>query len=655
MFGRYLLLDKVAAGGMAEVWRGKITGEANFQRIVAIKKILPHVSEDEDFITMFTDEALITASLVHANIGQVYEFSKIGDVFFIAMEYISGKDLKSVWSWSKARSAIMPIELAAFVIAKMCDGLDYAHNRKDHQGNPSSVVHRDISPQNVLLSWDGDVKVIDFGIAKATEKSGKTRPGTLKGKFAYMAPEQIRGLPLDGRSDIFAIGVCLYELVTGQRGFQAESEFSLLEMVRNVEIRPPSLLNQTLPAEMERIIYKSLAKDRDQRYQTGAEMSEDLQRFLLSRGRPPQARDLSAFLKENFTVDWEKEKGRLDGYREVNPLDYAIGAPRPEVKGPSSPTPMLDDEDSAFAPSATFANQDAPAPPLASPSLGGIRAAANVNPVRAETTSPTTANASLPAPPVTVTPKTPSKAPKLFAAALGLTLVIGAVGVALWKTVLQPVTTVSLTLSGPTEATVRFDLQPPRMVQASSTFEGVPKGAHTIVIEAPGYVPVTLNPVTEGDPILSLRAVLKRVSGKLTVTSEPSGATITLDGKVTDKRTPASFEVEGDSIHEVRLDLLDYKQGIKTDLRIKGGEDAEARIKLVPSLIRLRVVTVPEGAMLKVGGVDLGMTPVVIERAPEDGYPEVELVHDNCETLKTTIPFDKEKGEDRWEAKLKCK
>lgn len=217
MFGRYLLLDKVAAGGMAEVWRAKLTGEGNFQKIIAIKKILPHVSEDEDFILMFTDEANITSTMNHANIGQVSEFSKVGDVFYISMEYVSGRDLKSVWSWSKARAQIMPVELSAYIVSKMCDGLQYAH---DH-----SIVHRDISPQNVLLSWEGDVKVIDFGIAKATEKAGKTRPGTLKGKFAYMAPEQIRGLPLDGRSDLFAIGICLYELVTGQRGFQAEQIF----------------------------------------------------------------------------------------------------------------------------------------------------------------------------------------------------------------------------------------------------------------------------------------------------------------------------------------------------------------------------------------------------------------------------------------------
>jgi serine/threonine protein kinase len=652
MFGRYLLLDKVAAGGMAEVWRGKITGEANFQRIVAIKKILPHVSEDEDFITMFTDEALITASLVHANIGQVYEFSKIGDVFYIAMEYISGKDLKSVWSWSKSRGATMPLELAAFVVAKMCDGLDYAHNRKDHQGNPSGVVHRDISPQNVLLSWDGDVKVIDFGIAKATEKSGKTRPGTLKGKFAYMAPEQIRGLPLDGRSDIFAIGVVLYELVTGQRGFQAESEFSLLEMVRNVEIRPPSLLNQDLPAEMERIIYKSLAKDRDQRYQSGAEMSEDLMRFLLQRGRPPSARDLSAFLKQNFTVDWEKEKGRLESYREVNPLDFQGGAQQAQQQaavraavaaaGPASP-PLADDaaDDDAFASTAVKA------PPPPPPSPGGIRPAAASNPVKVE--------------PREVTAQTstqlggPKKSPlKLIAAALGGTIAVAGIAAGLWFTVLQPTTSVVITINGPSEATVRFDGEV-RTVQGSTTFDKVKKGPHNLIVEANGFVPATLAPVTTGEPVMSLTPVLRRVAGRLSVTSEPSGAAISLDGKATDKKTPATFELEGDSLHEVRLELPDYKAVVRSDVRVPSGGERVEKLKLLPTVVTLRIITTPEGARVKIGGVDNGVTPTTIERSPSDPYPEVELSKDGCETLKTTVPFDREKREDQWEGRLKCR
>jgi serine/threonine protein kinase len=251
-FGRYLLLDKVASGGMAEVWRGKIVGESGFQRMIAIKKILPHVCEDPDFISMFTDEANITVQLQHPNIGQVYEFSKLIDIYYIAMEYISGKDLKTIWSHMRQRKTVIPPELSCYVVQKMAEGLSYAHNKKDNFGNSLGIVHRDVSPQNALISWDGEVKVIDFGIAKADDKQSRTRAGTLKGKFAYMSPEQIRGLKLDGRADTFALGVCLYELLTGERGFAAESEFSLLEKVRNVEIKPPTMVNRDIPPELER-------------------------------------------------------------------------------------------------------------------------------------------------------------------------------------------------------------------------------------------------------------------------------------------------------------------------------------------------------------------------------------------------------------------
>ena len=647
MFGRYLLLDKVAAGGMAEVWRAKLTGEGNFQKIIAIKKILPHVSEDEDFITMFTDEANITSTMNHANIGQVSEFSKVGDVFYISMEYVSGRDLKSVWSWSKARAQIMPVELSAYIVSKMCDGLQYAH---DH-----AIVHRDISPQNVLLSWEGDVKVIDFGIAKATEKAGKTRPGTLKGKFAYMAPEQIRGLPLDGRSDLFAIGVCLYELVTGQRGFQAESEFSLLEMVRNVEIRPPSLLNQTLPAELERIIYKALTKDRDQRYQTCADMSIDLQQFMLQRGRPPQARDLAAFLRENFTVDWEKEKSRLESYKDINPLDYQGN--KLLAQGPASP-PLALDDDSAFSSTTDLL---AMPPASAMPSMAAMQpATASAMRARSEHTGSTAtglqqAEPSTPMPVGPAKPRLSSRSIKLMAASVAGVVALGGLGVGLWMTVLQPVTAVVVTVQGPKDATVRFDALPAVAATPNATIEGVKKGPHTVFVEANGYLPVTMPVVTEGQPLFAITATLKRIPGTLVVTSEPSGASIIIDGKPTERVTPATFELDGDSVHEVKVQKVDYKEAITPDVRVPGAKETSVKLRLKPALVRLRIVSTPEGASVKVGEVDYGMTPVVLERAPDDPYPQVLITAKNCEPMQTTVPFDRDKAEDRFDVTLKCK
>jgi serine/threonine protein kinase len=654
MFGRFLLLDKVAAGGMAEVWRAKITGEGNFQKIIAIKKILPHVSEDEDFITMFTDEANITSTMNHANIGQVSEFARVGDTYYIQMEYVSGRDLKGVWSWSKARGTVIPVELSAYIVSKMCDGLQYAHDR--------GVVHRDISPQNVLLSWEGDVKVIDFGIAKATEKSGKTRPGTLKGKFAYMAPEQIRGLPLDGRSDIFAIGVCLYEMVTGQRGFQAESEFSLLEMVRNVEIRPPSLLNQTLPAELERIIYKALSKDRDQRYLNAADMSVDLQQFMMSRGRPPQPRDLAAFLRENFTVDWEKERARLESYRDINPADYSAAPQRavaPAAAAPRAVSPEAAPETSTFEEDSAFASSEPSAPkqrpPLAFPERGranDLRTATSKEPT---VSTVTTVSPTAPQPPlVSATPTSPRKRRLAAGIALGICL-LGGVGAALWLTVLQPKTNVVVTVSGPKEATLRFDALPPVVAPGSFTFEKIEKGSHTLFIEAPGFVPATLPVLTDGQPMLPIPVTLKRQPGKLIVTSEPTGAKVVIDNKPTDQHTPATFELDGDSVHELRVELDGYKPALKADVRVPVNEEASVKLRLLPTVVKVRIVSIPEGASVKVGEVDYGLTPVVIERAPEDPYPQVTITAKGCETMQTTVPFDREKAEDRYELALKCK
>ncbi|MCC7071565.1 MAG: protein kinase [Deltaproteobacteria bacterium] len=656
VFGRYLLLDKVASGGMAEVWRAKLSGEAGFQRIIAIKKILPHVAEDQEFISMFTDEANITSRLQHANIGQVYEFSKIGDTFYIAMEYISGKDLKTVWSYNRSRKSTMPLDLAAFIVARMADGLDYAHRLTDNFGQDAGIVHRDVSPQNVLLSWDGEVKVIDFGIAKAQEKSGRTRPGTLKGKFAYMSPEQIRGLNLDGRADIFALGVVLYEMCTGERGFSAESEFSLLEMVRNVEIKPPTIVNRDIPAELERIIYKALAKDREHRYQTGAELSEELQRFLIMKGKPPSRQEISRYLKENFTVDFEKERARLESYKEISLDDVepasASGSSSRQT-GTHAPVPSEQDnhddgtaawsqEDDAFASSKPPVR---PAPPS-----GGIRPQARaVVPVAVDTiANKTPANVRRPSPPgfvaspSTVVPPSAAKGPKLFVAAAAATLVIAAAAVAAWIFILpKPSGTIVVTVTGAPAAVVRLDDRTPSRAEPSITLETVPHGPHALIVEEPGYQSYSKTIVTSADqPLLSIKAQLMRLPGKLVVGSEPPGASVFLDGKDTGLKAPATIEVEGETLHEIALRLEGYREVRKSDVKVPVSAELPVRLTLTPEKIRIRVTSVPEGALVRIAGANLGNTPVVLERGPEDAPPVVELSAKGCKTYKTSIPLE---------------
>jgi len=325
-FGKYLLLDRINIGGMAEVWRGKMFGAGGFERLVAIKRILPNIAEDDEFISMFIDEAKISVQLNHANVAKIEELGQIANNYFIAMEYIPGKDMRAIFDRGRKKSEPAPVPLVAYMVSKMCEGLDYAHRKKDGMGRDLNIVHRDISPQNVLISFEGEVKVIDFGIAKAAGKATKTQAGILKGKFGYMSPEQIRGLPLDRRSDIFAIGVCLYEMLTGERLFVGDSDFSVLEKVRKAEVAPPSTYNRRIPEALEKIVLKALARDVDERYQYANELGDDLQRFLITSDSIFSRKDLMQYMKSTFAEDVEREKQRLQEYADIKPPEGMLAA-----------------------------------------------------------------------------------------------------------------------------------------------------------------------------------------------------------------------------------------------------------------------------------------------------------------------------------------
>jgi serine/threonine protein kinase len=376
----------VNIGGMAEVWRGKMFGAGGFERLVAIKRILPNIAEDDEFISMFIDEAKISVQLAHANIGQIYELGQISNSYFIAMEYIPGKDMRAIFDRCRKKNEPAPVPLVAYVVSKMCEGLDYAHRKKNNQGQDLNIVHRDISPQNILVSFEGEVKVIDFGIAKAAGKATKTQAGILKGKFGYMSPEQIRGLELDRRSDIFAIGVCLYEMLTGERLFVGDSDFSVLEKVRKAEVAPPSTYNKRIPEALEKIVLKALARDVAQRYQYANELGDDLQRFLITSDTIFGRKDLMQYMKATFAEDVEREKQRLQEYADIKAPENMLsalgssppvpsapaveaappppavaapaglrrantlsGMPKPAAAAPPAPPPILDAEDSSGA------------------------------------------------------------------------------------------------------------------------------------------------------------------------------------------------------------------------------------------------------------------------------------------------------------------
>jgi serine/threonine protein kinase len=327
-----LLLDRVSVGGMAEIFKAKSYGVEGFEKIIAIKRILPSMGEDRDFVKMFIDEAKIVGQLSHANICQIFELGRIDGTHFIAMEYIWGKDLLQLQNRLKKAGQVMPPPMAAHVIARVCEGLDYAHRKRDPMGQELKIVHRDCSPQNILISYEGEVKIIDFGIAKAASRSSRTMAGVLKGKFGYMSPEQVRGLPLDRRSDIFALGTVFYEILTRERLFQAESDFSTLEKVRNVDILPPRAVNADIPEAVEKIVMKALAADPDDRYQWCSEMLADLQRFLMSQEAVFSSKHLSSWMKEQFAAELARERQLMEEYKSIGRDGLIAGKPQAEAE-----------------------------------------------------------------------------------------------------------------------------------------------------------------------------------------------------------------------------------------------------------------------------------------------------------------------------------
>ncbi len=307
-FGKYQLLKKLATGGMAEVWLARQAGIEGFQKTVVIKRILPHLAEDREFVEMFRNEALIAAKFNHPNIAQVYEFGEANGTYFIAMEYIHGEDLGRVMrkAWSAGQWIARP--LAIRIVASACEGLYYAHTRTDPEsGRPLKVVHRDISPQNILISFDGSVKLVDFGIAKAADQVGLTKSGAIKGKFAYMAPEQAAGKVLDHRADIFAIGLVLYELLTGVRPLKRDSELATLQAALECSIQTPSEVAD-VPAELDPVVMSALTKAADDRYRDARQFQVALEETLVAQRWVASSVQISELMETLFADRLSEEK-----------------------------------------------------------------------------------------------------------------------------------------------------------------------------------------------------------------------------------------------------------------------------------------------------------------------------------------------------------
>jgi serine/threonine protein kinase len=363
-FGKYQLVKKLATGGMAEVWLARQTGIEGFNRHIVVKRILAHLAEDPEFVAMFLQEARIASRFNHPNIAQIYDLGEQAGTYFIAMEFIHGEDLGRIMrrAWATGQWVARPLSIR--IVADAAAGLYYAHSRLDDQGRPLRIVHRDISPQNILVSFDGSVKLVDFGIAKAADQVSNTKSGAIKGKFAYMAPEQAGGKPLDARTDIFALGLVMYELITGVRPLKRDSEIATLQAALECAIEKPSQVAE-VPTSLDDVIMRALAKDPEDRYRDARQFQMALEQYLVQEGTVATSVQVSE-LMETIFADRLREEARL-------------GAPAPasesSVSNPiAEPAqPLYDDKPSNTDLASNPGGASKPIPPPPAPGPGMTR------------------------------------------------------------------------------------------------------------------------------------------------------------------------------------------------------------------------------------------------------------------------------------------
>ena len=307
LFGRYELIELIATGGMAHIFRAQLRSAQGTTKELVIKRVLPHLVENREFIDMFVDEARITMPLNHGNIVQVFEFGQVDADYFLAMEFVHGRNLETVLKYTEETGQRLPLPIALFIASEVAKGLDYAHRFRDPHDRPTGIIHRDVSPQNILVGFQGEVKLTDFGIAKAKSRIRTTSQGIIRGKASYLSPEQAECTELDGRSDQFSLGAVMYEMVTGVRPFEGETEIATLQRVRDAIVQAPSRLRPELPSEIDGLILKSLSREADRRFENAAALQVVLARELQNLAPEFTSASLADWMRNLFLEDLNRE------------------------------------------------------------------------------------------------------------------------------------------------------------------------------------------------------------------------------------------------------------------------------------------------------------------------------------------------------------
>lgn len=555
-FGKYTLIRKLAVGGMAELFLALQRSVAGFEKLIVVKRVLPHLVKDESFIEMLLAEARIAATLNHPNVAHIYDVGSVDGQFYIAMEHIHGEDLRSlVRQMKKMNVTAFPLEHALAIVLGCCAGLAYAHDKKDLDGEPMGIVHRDVSPQNILVTFTGDVKLVDFGIAKAGRgQMEDTGSGQLKGKVPYMSPEQAQGENLDKRSDIFSLGIILFELCTGRRLFRGQNEMETLRKIVEEEYPRPRELNPNLSPRLEEIILRALEKSLDRRYQTARDMQADLEDYIRAEQLKVSSLSLGTWMQDLFREKLDQQKQLLQEGRQLAEV-IAAQVAEEEREG----------------------------------SLGGASGSH-------------------------VRQKPASKLPWILMAILMLAGVGAGV---LWF--LQPPETVVPTGPGviaiestPPGAAIWIDGER-RPDRTPAAIRELPVGArYAVKLTHDGFAPHMEDvELTEAEPTRSLNVTLRRPSASdfavIRVRTIPSGASVLLDGRATGLTTPATVpEVTPGEAHTLALALEGYVSRNET-VTLVAGQVAELSFELERMPLQagesiIRIVTDPPTARVQFDG-----------------------------------------------------
>ena len=533
-FGKYLLLERINVGGMAEVFKAKAFGVEGFERILAIKRILPNMADDDEFINMFIDEARIAVQLSHANVVQIYELGKFENQYYIAMEYVAGKDLRQILDRYRKKKETMSVAAAAFITSRICDGLDYAHRKLDATGKPLNLIHRDVSPQNILVSFEGSVKITDFGIVKAEDRGSKTQAGVLKGKFGYMSPEQVRGWEIDNRSDIFAVGILLYEMVTGKRLFIGESDFSTLERVRNADVTPPTQHNPNIPETLERVMLKALARERDERYSHAADLADDLQQFLIEENSIFSGKRLAGLLQEEYREDIAHEMQKMEEFMRVAAPPAAAeamsAAQNAKVVPPNGDWQVDVRSEKTMIFESGFGGGSAESPTQVAPGAAPESSDVKTGPGRRTTAVDAMTDATPGAIPL---PPSPRKRLGLILGGAALALLAVLAGLAVWWYNQPPAAVETLVVTSTPTDTVDLYMDGELIGQKTPLVRNkVPVGEHRILARAAGYAEKVYRfDLVAGGTAVEIKIELEPMRGaELEVTSDPAMASVRLGG-----------------------------------------------------------------------------------------------------------------------------